>query len=342
MGVPLHHFSWKLHPFRWERAPLWISQRNGLHLRPVSRAYLTVTIDTECDKGARWKCERPIAFTGVTRGIPDRLSPLFRMYAAKPTYLLSPEVMRDAASVETLAALGANADLGSHLHGEFAEPDAFEPEETTMFQRDYPKEVERAKLTYLTDLFRNTFGRHPRTFRAGRFGIGPNSIGLLSELGYEVESSVTPGLDWASSGAKGLSFPDAPTQPYRPNAEEPWKRGDAALLEVPVTIRSRAAQKLPLVGKWIEARWLRPTRGSEEEIVAVAKDEITDATTRDPNRPVVLTAMFHNVEVVPGKSPYASNEDEANQILKRLAALLSFAKKENIAVVGLSEIPGLL
>jgi len=308
----------------------------------VGRAYLTITIDTECDKGARWKCEHPIAFTGVTRGIPERLTPLFRMYRAKPTYLLSPEVMRDEASVETLRALGNEADLGSHLHGEFAEPEAFIPEETAVFQRDYPRETERAKLTYLTSLFKTTFGRHPKTFRAGRFGIGPNSIPLLSELGYEVESSVTPGVDWASSGAKGLSFPNAPTQPYTPDEAEPWKRGSASLLEVPITIRSRAAQKLPLVGKWIEARWLRPTRGSEEEIVSVARDEIAEARKVSSDRPVVLTAMFHNVEIVPGKSPYAANEDEANQILKRLGALLAFATRENIAVVGLSEIPGLL
>ena len=308
----------------------------------MTRAYLSITIDTECDKGPRWKCEHPIAFSGVTRAIPERLTPLFRMYGAKPTYLLSPEVMRHEASVETLHALGAEADLGSHLHGEFAEPDSCEPEETKIFQREYPRAVEKAKLTYLTDLFRTTFGRHPRTFRAGRFGIGENSIDLLTELGYEVESSVTPNLDWTSAGAPGLAFPNAPTQPYVPSAQEPWKRGNAKLLEVPVTIRPRLGQRLPFVGKWIEARWLRPTHGTEESIVSVARDEIAEARAANPERPVVLTAMFHNVEVMPGKSPYARDDAEANGIVKRLAALLAFAKKEGIAVVGLSEIPGLL
>ena len=38
----------------------------------------------------------------------------------------------------------------------------------------------------------STFGHAPASFRAGRFGIGPRSIGILDDLGYAVESSVTP------------------------------------------------------------------------------------------------------------------------------------------------------
>jgi hypothetical protein len=51
--------------------------------------------------------------------------------------------------------------------------------------------------------------------------------------------------------------------------------------------------------------------------------------------------MFHNVEIMPGLSPYARNAAEADAILKRLAALLDFARCEGIAVVGLGDIAGL-
>jgi hypothetical protein len=303
--------------------------------------YLCVSIDCECDKGPKWRCRKPMGFAGVHDGMAKRLHPLFVEYGAKPTYLLSPEVLRDDKCVETLSAL-EGCELGTHLHGEYAEPGAHEPDETAAFQRDYPPDIERQKLTYLTDLFRRAFGRAPRSFRAGRFGIGEHSLGILADLGYAVESSVTPHMDWSDVGAKGLAFLDAPTQPYHPDAKRPERVGASPLLEVPVTIRPRAIAGLPFVGRVLEPRWLRPTKGSGEALVRLAREEIADARAKAPARPVVLNAMLHNVEIVPGMSPYAQTEAEAEGILGRLRALLNFARAEGIRVVGLGDVPELL
>jgi len=308
----------------------------------MSRAYLCVSIDTESDKGKGWLSKRPMQFEGVRDGVVRRLQPLFARFGAKPTYLLSPEVLRDEASVAAFRAIEPSCELGTHLHGEYAEPGAFEPEMTKDFQRDYPPDVERKKLTYLTDLFIRAFGHQPQSFRAGRFGIGPATIGILESLGYTVESSVTPHMDWSSAGAPGLAFRDAPTQPYRPDPEDAGRPGSARLLEVPVTIRKRLWNALPGIGPRIEPRWLRPTRGTGEALVRVAEDEIAEARRAAPGRPVILNAMFHNVEVVPGMSPYAATEDEANGILDRLRSLLAFAQREGIAVIGLADVPDLL
>lgn len=308
----------------------------------MSRAYLCVSIDTECDKGKGWRCRRPMSFEGITDGIVKRLHPLFERFGAKPTYLLSPEVLRDEASVETFRRLMPSSDLGTHLHGEYAEPDAFEPEITSAFQCDYTPLVEREKLTYLTDSFIRAFGHQPQSFRAGRFGIGPASIPILESLGYCVESSVTPHMDWASAGAPGLTFHGSPSQPYRPDPADPGRPGPASILEVPVTIRRRFLNALPGIGSRVDPRWLRPTRGTEEGLVRVAEDEIADARRVAPDRPVILNAMFHNVEIVPNTSPYASNEEEARKILDRLRALLSFARRSGISVVGLGDVPEIL
>src|SRR5262249_40217001 len=150
-----------------------------------------ISIDCECDKGPRWKSQMPLRFSGITEGIGRRLAPLFAHHRAKPTYLISPEVFRDDASLETLRAQRRGAELGTHLHGVYAEPGAYEPEVTRVFQRDYPEDVERAKITSLTAMFRTAFDHAPRSFRAGRFGIGPNTIPILEALDYQVESSVT-------------------------------------------------------------------------------------------------------------------------------------------------------
>jgi hypothetical protein len=52
--------------------------------------------------------------------------------------------------------------------------------------------------------------------------------------------------------------------------------------------------------------------------------------------------MFHNVEVVPGKSPYAADEGAARRILGALAELLLFARREDVKVIGLSDLPEVL
>jgi hypothetical protein len=308
--------------------------------------YLSVTIDTECDKGPGWLCRKPLSFDGVLRGLPLVLEPLFRWARAKGSYLLSPEVLRDVRCAELLHGIDG-ADFGTHLHGEFAESSEHIPDATNEFQRDYSPDVERSKLTLLTQLFRDRFDRAPETFRAGRFGIGPASVGILQDLGYRVESSVTPHMRWDSAGAPGLSFVGAPTQPYHPDPANAAREGTSTLWEVPVTIRPRfehgALRNLPrAVARHIEPRWLRPTKMSGASLVELAKDEIAGSRAARPKRPVFLTCMFHNVEITPGTSPYAQSEAQAANIIKNLAGLLTFARSAGIAVVGLSELPALL
>lgn len=298
-----------------------------------------VSIDCECDKGPRWRSQRPLRFTGITEGIVRRLAPVFAHFRAKPTYLISPEVMRDDASLDALRAQRHHAELGTHLHGEYADPDAYEPEVTCSFQRDYPEPIEHAKLISLTAMFRSAFDAVPRSFRAGRFGIGPNTIPILESLDYEVESSVTPAQDWSSAGALGLDFTAAPSQPYRPDPRQPGAPGRSRLWEVPVTIRRRVWSRLPVVGRHFGGAWLRPTWSSAARMIAIARAEIRDAQRMQPHRPVVLNAMFHNVEVIPRASPYAGSEAEAQGIVARLSALLAFAAREGIRVIGLGDVP---
>jgi hypothetical protein len=242
--------------------------------------------------------------------------------------------------VERLASL-EGCELGTHLHGELAEPGAFEPDVTDAVQRDYPRALESAKLTWLTEAFRSAFGRAPRSFRAGRFGIGANTVSILDELGYAVESSVTPHVDW-SDVSPGLSFVGAPTQPYHPDPADPARPGEARLLEVPVTIRPNVLARVPLVGKHVEHRWLRPTRTGGDALVALARETVEAETREHPGRPVVLNAMFHNVEVVAGTSPYASTDDEAWRIVERVRVLLEYCEREGIACVGLEDVPEVL
>ncbi|APS00111.1 hypothetical protein [Pajaroellobacter abortibovis] len=307
--------------------------------------FLCISIDCECDKGLRWQVQKPISFRGIWEGIQSSLQPLFEHYRAKPTYLLSPEVIQDEQSAEMLMSLGKRAELGTHLHGEWLDPNAFEPNETDTLQCEYTPEEEYLKLEGLTSLFSSTFSYRPTSFRAGRFGIGKHSLGFLERLGYMVDSSVTPFLDWSSIG--GRTFKNAPTQPYYPSYQSPdhallAPQGEASILEVPVTILPHPLMHIPWLGSILEsrlrARWLRPTWSSIRGLAHLAQDVIRRNQTLVPLRPIVLNAMFHNVEVVPGASPYAQNKREAKAVLRRLEELIRFASYQQIPMIGLTDV----
>ncbi|HVZ73811.1 MAG TPA: hypothetical protein VHJ20_15635 [Polyangia bacterium] len=306
-------------------------------------SFLCVTIDCERDKGAGWRVQRPAAYAGVHDGIVKKLHPLFASFGVTPTYLLSPEVIRDDASLDAITKLPGAFELGTHLHAEYVAPDADDDAESSTFQAALPADVERAKLEALTRLFRERVGRAPRSFRAGRFGIGATTLAILADLGYAVDSSVTPFLDWSATGPGAPDFRDAPVSPYRPDPTQPARVGDSPVWEVPVTIRRGPWQLLPGVGRSLPHRWLRPTWGSARGLVALARRVLAEGReTRRPPRPTVLNVMFHNVEVTPGASPYAADEADASAILGRLAALLAFARDAGVRSVGLADVPGLV
>ncbi len=288
----------------------------------MSRAYLCVSIDTVSDQANRWKPRHTRSFEGITDGVVERIHPLFERFGAKPTYLLAPEVVGDPACVATFRALAPTCELGTHLPHFASDRAAAVPE------------VERAELTSLTDAFIRAFEHQPQCFRTSR-RIGPMSIGILESLGYAVDASVTPHVG---------DFHDAPSQPYRPDTLAPGQRGDATLLEVPITIRPHFLGAIPGIGRRLDARarWLRPTRGTAAALLRVAEDEMAIARRRAPTQPVILHAMLRNVEVVPSASPDGGDEASAHGILDRLRALLAYARREAIAVIGLSEVPPIL
>src|SRR5262245_32809711 len=132
------------------------------------KTYLCVTIDTECDKGPLWKTQYPLRFEAVRRGVGEVLQPIFDRFGCPATYLLSPEVIADDASAALFADLADRSELATHLHGEFALESPGHVEVTSDYQRDYSAPVETERLTFLTELFHQTFGFAPTSFRAGR------------------------------------------------------------------------------------------------------------------------------------------------------------------------------
>ncbi|MBC3845173.1 hypothetical protein H8K90_02165 [Winogradskyella echinorum] len=321
-----------------------------------SKIYLAITIDTECDKGEKWIVKQPFSFHNIYNGVESQLQPIFDKYNVKATYLLSPEIIRDQKSVEIFKKFNSRVELGTHLHSEFIGPEAdFSSKTTKEFQSNFKPEIEKAKLKNLTTLFKDTFGYQPLSFRAGRFGISEFSLKFLQDLGYLVDSSVTPDSTIKHKESnKVINFFGSPYQPYFPSLKDFRKKGKMKILQVPVTVMHKKLLSLPLwlkrgfvvdksyqhiifnyLTKFSKQTWLRPTYADFDEMKNITDDMILKAKGKD----VFLCMMFHSNEFEVGMSPYSLTEDNVTKILDRLDTYLNWlTKKDDFHSLGLSEI----
>ena len=309
---------------------------------------MAITIDTEVDKSHDWSNPEFDTYNSVLKGIPQLLTPLFERFGAKPTYLLSSEVMEQPECVEVLKAT-PNCELGTHLHGDLVEPNRsiidMRNKRIKEMQCSYSKKVEGEKLSNLTNLYRRTFGQMPKAFRAGRFGAGNNTIPLLEELDYLVDSSVTPYTLWDYKEG-WADFRNSSDQPYYPSYDEITKRGSTKVLEVPVSIvplfsykllnqiRNRINGSLRSIPYWFYCIWMSPSISDYYRMWYGINKIIGN---NGHSEAVVVNMMFHSMEVIPGASPAAGTKEEAKVILRRIENVLNLGKKKGFEFVTLSD-----
>ena len=296
--------------------------------------YIIVSIDTECDKDENWLIRRPLSFTNVTRGIRERLTPLFTRYNIKPTYLISPEVLNSRGSVESLKSI-ENCELGTHLHCEFIEPFAdINCNSTLITQNTLTYDIEFQKIKNLTDLFDSQFNYSPLSFRAGRFGISSNTLTILSQLNYKVDSSIVPFRFQNYNGIK-QSFFGAPLMPYYPSTNNYNKKGDSDVLEVPISHYIAGFNKWPAFlirqlpgynnlltrilkrfGKSLKKTWIRPYRLNSVELIDATKEMIH--TYFQNEKHTLINIMFHSNEIMPNCSPYCKSSNDVDNYINNL------------------------
>ncbi len=130
-----------------------------------------------------------------------------------------------------------------------------------MARLDRPQVDEEIGLAH--DLITTVAGRPPVGFRAPGYDLSPTMLDALQARGYRYDSSVFPApLYWSAKAAvmglmalsgrtsgAVLTSPKllaAPTLPYRPNPSAPWRRGQSALVELPITVSPWL--RIPVIG----------------------------------------------------------------------------------------------
>ncbi|MDB5047010.1 MAG: deacetylase [Fibrobacteres bacterium] len=306
--------------------------------------YLCITIDTECDHTTNWSVSNPVTYHSVLRGVPDLLHPIFMENAAVPTYLLTNEVLRHEGCVQTLSRLPGRFELGTHLHADYVEPQSRITEYPGAypddFQIDYPPEVEYGKLATLTGNFEKAFGRSPKVFRAGRFAANGHTIQSLERLGYVVDTSVSPHMQWPNREGKQVDYRAAPTQPYRVAPGEILRKGSGKILEVPITVRRifslRSSVRRLRPSRPI--RWLRPFWSSTEMMKKIVDNPAPEDGRSGPR---ILNMMFHSMEVIPDANPYTHSPEDVRRFLDSLGEILRHCRDRGVKFTSLEGVAGL-
>lgn len=219
--------------------------------------------------------------------------------------LVDHPVASDAGAVAILRHVVADgrSTIGAQLHAWVTPPyGVYGPADS--YPGNLPRAVQAAKLDALTDLLGEAFGAAPIVYRAGRYGIGPDTAELLAARGYRVETSVRARYDYSVDG--GPDFSAIGSAAYRAGP----------LLELPLTTvftgaaRRHGMRLYPPLGRIPHARGAFARSGLLQRIALTPEDmPIDDALAAvriavHEEKQRLLSFSFHSPSLEPGHTPY--------------------------------------
>lgn len=195
----------------------------------------------------------PQARFAVLRACLPRFAELFGRHGVKATFfVVGQDLNEDEDGRAILARLAREGhELASHSHTH--------PYDLVRLP---PARIEE-EITRAHEAIGEVAGVAPVGFRAPGYEINGPVVRALEGLGYLYDSSAFPSVPYYAAKAlvmgamKALGRTSgsilgsprvllAPIKPYRPSRENPYARGDARLLELPVTVTP--ALRIPVIG----------------------------------------------------------------------------------------------
>lgn len=297
----------------------------------AAKARLHVIVDTE--EEFEWSAPFARENVSVTAiGEAPRLQRALKPYGLKPTYVIDYPVASTKSSYEVLGAFAHDnaCRIGAHLHP-WVTPPFDEPLTIPMsFGSNLGPEIERAKIVNLTETIARNLGVRPHVYKAGRYGFGETTASILESLGYDVDASVIPHMDF--SHEQGPDFTGFAVQPSTFGVGR-------KLLELPCTLGFIGAARRvgPSLHRAASASWLQPVRavgilartGTLNKVMLSPEGNTLDEMKSlarslydDGLRTFALT--FHSPSLKPGCTPYVRSEAERNAFVGTIERFCDF------------------
>ena len=294
---------------------------------PDGPPLLQVVVDTE----EEFDWDRPfdrgnVSVTAI--GAQPIAQALFAQYRLRPTYVVDYPVATTPSSIAVLKGFldAGQCQVGAHLHPWVNPPYEEDVNEANSYPGNLPASLESAKLSALTGAIESAFSIRPTIYKAGRYGIGANTAGILRTLGYRIDLSVVPHTNF--SRQFGPDFRGWPDQAY-------WL--GPALLEIPLSrgFSGIAAAAGPGLFDWAESDWLRAMRLggllarsrllervtlTPEGVEFAAMRRLVHAMLRRGHR--LFTLTYHSPSLAPGHTPYVRTDRDLSVFLDRIKRVL--------------------
>lgn len=300
-----------------------------------------LTVDTE----EEFNWDAPLKRSGHGLGHVERLAK-FQQFCegmgVVPVYLIDYPIATSTLAAQILRGPveAGLAEVGVQLHPWVNPPHEETVSDFNSFVGNLPYELERSKLFLLRDTIASNFGTHPRIYRAGRYGLGPNTARILREAGIAIDTSVRAGFDYSANG--GQNYRDHPVRPY-------WIDGEHSLLELPLTtiftgvLRKQGAKIYPALWRWPRMRGVMARLKLMERVPltpeGVTLGEAIQAAdvARSDGLPLQILS-FHSPSLQPGNTPYVRNEADLDQLYDWWRGLFAHLAKRGIQPTTVAEI----
>ncbi len=298
------------------------------HDRPPT---LFVVIDTE----AEFDWSQPFSpdLTRVTSiAAQERMQAVFDARGLRPVYVVDYPVATQAEAYTPLRAIleRGGCEIGAHHHPWTTPPNEEQPSAANSYPGNLPPGLEARKLENLVAAIRANFGVDPLFYKAGRYGLGAATPGLLAGLGIRVDFSVLPGADFRGRG--GPDFRRFDAVPYDVEGTGvltlPMSRAELGLFGggragavLGGLARGPAMRGLHAGAFLARARLLEGVTLTPEGVTAGEQIRLLEAMLRRGHRLFVL--HYHSPSLSPGHTPYVRTEAESREFRKRIETVLS-------------------
>ena len=318
---------------------------------------VVVSIDTEEDD---WNRSRSGVAVENILEIP-RLGAFLDRLGVRATYFTTYQVAiapRAAQALRDVCAAGT-AEIGAHLHPWNTPPltEDFVPRNS--MTKNLPPSLQLAKIQQLTNVLREVFGTVPRAFRAGRYGLGSETIGALINTGYQVDSSVGPFINLETMD-DGPNFVGAPLDAYRlgwgRDPRQPYPNGE--LLEIPLSYgfsrgpfsfwdpARRLLERAPF--RWLRLAGIADRLGIIKRLalcpeLASVADMLTLSRRLLEHGVRHLHVSWHSPTLKPGLSPFAATAADVARLYASLEAYFDgLSRLTNVKFATVTEAAALL
>jgi len=313
--------------------------------------YFFVTIDTEEDNWDNFQ-DKP-SFKNLK--MLKKLQNFFNNLDVKPTYLITYQVANNMESVEILKEIinDNSCELGTHLHPWNTPPINEKISSQNTMLNNLNSELQFEKLKNLHEKIIENLNIIPRSFRAGRYGFNMTLAKNLIKLNYDIDSSITPFLDWSKFYGPNFSMIHQLDPFILISNENSKDLSSYKIIEVPLTVgytqknfnlinkiynilKKKPIKYFKIIGILSKLHMMNKVRLTPEGYNFSEIKNLLDNLKRKEVK--FYNISFHSNSLLPGCTPFVNSKNELNDFFKRLENIIIYLKNMKFNSILLSEV----